>query len=398
MSLVAQIPEIELHSPSVRTVSVSARHEAWFEIREQDLPRWDGLLLGTDSWLYQYPFWNEPQRPLGIKPRYLAWGPAGRPQAYVCILTIGFRPAKIGLVFRGPTCLQAGAEISHSALAELMDWARAQGYMFIRFTHSDPEMLSHIASHGDARDIDAFPYFQDYPMQSPDFVVAQCDNEEETLAGFDREVRRKLRRAGEIGYEFRSDDSPEALEKQWPLYRECSRRKGFRLERPLSVYMEMLRQARPNNCARVYSVHLNGKPVGSAVVVRDGNSAHCVLAAFTSDHKQSAAFLHWKSMRDMYRLGARNYNFGPGPGSLARFKQQFAAQRVPYPGPLTMVLNKNWFRVWWKALFPVAKILRPALVGAFSRVCLLTSSAAFHLQSERIRKSVHSHFFRKAEA
>lgn len=366
MSLVAHVPKIALPSPAVRTVGTA--RAAWCEILSEDLPRWDELLLQTDSWLYQYPLWNEPQRALGLTPRYLAWGPSGRPLAFVCILTIGVRPGKIGLVFRGPVSLQAEAEIPQAAHQELLEWARAQGYMFIRFTHSDPEVLSRIASHGDARGVDVFPYFLDYPILSPDFVVAQYASDEETLDSFDREVRRKLRRASEFGYEFRSDDSPEALARLWPLYRECSRRKGFRLERPLSVYMEILRRAQPHCCARVYSVHLHGEAVGSTVVVRDGTSAHCVLAAFTREHRRSAAFLHWNSMRDMYRLGAHKYNLGPGPGSLARFKRQFAAQRVAYPGPLTMVLNQKWFRVWENALFPVAKFLRPALVEVFSRV------------------------------
>jgi lipid II:glycine glycyltransferase (peptidoglycan interpeptide bridge formation enzyme) len=225
-----------------------------------------------------------------------------------------------------------------------------------------------VAQCGHARDFDAFPYFLDYPILSPDFVVAQFDTEADTLASFDRELRRKLRMASEIGYEFRSDDSPEALAKLWPLYQECSQRKHFRLERPLSVYMEMLRLARPHNCARVYSAHLDGRAVGSALVLRDGASAHCVLAAFDAAHRKSAAFLHWKSMRDMSRMGARRYNLGPGPGSLARFKQQFSRQRVSYPGPLTVVLKENWFQFWWKAVFPIAKSLRPLLRGLVSRV------------------------------
>jgi hypothetical protein len=366
MSLVAHVPEIDVHSPAAGTVS--AARAAWCEIAPQDLPRWDELLLGTDVWLYQYPLWNEPLRTIGLKPRYLAWGPSGSPLVFVCILTVGFRPAKIGLVFRGPSCLKPGQQIPQAALAELLDWARARGYTFIRFTHSHPEVLNHLSACGHARELDVFPYFQDYPILSPDFVVVQHESEEETLNSFDREVRRKLRRAAEIGYEFHSDDSPEALAKLWPQYQECSRRKGFRLERPLSVYMEILRRAQPHNCARVYSVHLNGNPVGSALVVRDGVSAHCILAAFVREHRSSAVFLHWKSMRDMYRLGAHNYNFGPGPGSLARFKQQFAAQHGAYPGPLTVVLNESWFQVWKNVLFPVAKLLRPLLVEIVSRV------------------------------
>lgn len=390
MSLAEPIPELALDASRLR--SASTARAAWFDIRREDLAQWNDLLLGSDAWLYQYSFWNEPLRALGLTPRYLAWGQPSQPLAYVCILNIGFRPAKIGLVFRGPVCLRAGAEIPQGAIAELMDWAHAQGYMFIRFTHSDREVLRRIAARGSAREIDAFPYFQDYPVQSPDFVVAQCESEDGTLAGFDREVRRKLRRAAELGYEFRSDDAPEALARQWPLYLECARRKGFRLERPLSVYMEMLRRAHPHNCARIYSVHLGGEIVGSTMTLRDGASAHCVLAAFTPEHRHSAVFLHWKSMRDMYRLGARNYNFGPGPGSLARFKKQFTRRSVaaPFPRPLTMVLNHNWFRVWWKALFPVVKLLRPAVVGAFARVCLIDNSAALRSQPETLRQNDRS--------
>jgi hypothetical protein len=364
---ISQIPAPEVRPPQIDGQQLDAR-PAWFEIRQRDLSVWNNVLLGTNTWLYQYPFWNEPYRPLWLTPRYLAWGTQDQPRAYVCILTVGLRPAKIGLVFRGPTSLRADAEIPQAALLDLLDWTRSEGYMFVRFTHSDSEILTRLATIGHAQHSDAFPYFLDYPVLSPDYVVEQCVTEGETLASFDREARRKIRRAIEAGYEFRSDDSPEALAQLWPLYQECSQRKHFRLERPLSVYMEMLRLARPHDCARIYSVWLNGKVVGSTLVVRDRTSAHCVLAAFDAAHRQSAAFLHWMSMRNMYRLGAHRYNLAPGPGSLARFKQQFTRRTVAYPGPLTVVLKENWFRVWSTAVFPVAKSLRPMLRSIVSRV------------------------------
>jgi hypothetical protein len=365
MSLVAHVPEIELVSPSASTVVVA--RESWCEILSQDLPLWNDVLLRTNAWLYQYPLWNEPQRTFGLTPRYLAWGPADDRDAFACVLSVGFRGAKIGLVFRGPTSLKPGRAIPPAALAGLLNWARAEGYMFMRFTHSDPEILSHIACNGRVHDRDVFPYLLDYPILSPDYVVQQCDSEEETLAHFDREVKRKLRRAAETGYEFCVLESPESLAKLWPLYEECSHRKGFRLERPLSVYMDILRWAHPHHCGRVYSVRLNGETVGSTLVVRDGVSAHCILAAFVQEHRSSAVFLHWKSMRDLYRTGIRYYNLGPGPGSLARFKEQFSGRQVAYPPPVTIVLNKWKFQVWKTALFPIAKLVRPALVQFFSR-------------------------------
>jgi hypothetical protein len=356
-TLVSSIP-IPISGIGVRA---SAPAAAWFEVRRQDLPLWNNVLLDTDASLYQYPFWNEPYRPLWVTPRYLAWGTQDRPLTFVSILTIGFGPTKIGLVFRGPSRIHSRHEHFHAAVNELVNWARADGYMFIRFTHHDPEVLTQLAACGHAEAFDAFPYFLDYPVLSPDYVVEQHASDDETLAGFDREVRRKLRRASELGYEFRAEDSPEALSNAWPLYRECAQRKHFRLERPLSVYMEMMRLAQVHDCVRLYSVHFKGKLVGSTLVFRDRDMAHCQLAAFDVQHRQAAVFLHWHAMRDMYRMGARRYNLGPGPGSLARFKQQFCKNSVAYPGALTLVLNEGWFRIWRKMIFPVAKYLRPML-------------------------------------
>jgi Acetyltransferase (GNAT) domain len=348
--------------------SIHAVASPWFEVRSQDLPLWNDLLLTTDTSLHQYPFWNQPYSAMGLTPRYVAWGPQHQPHAYACILTVGFGPAKIGLVFRGPTCVRPGVKLLQGAIEGLLDWARAEDYLFIRFTHSDPQVLAQLAAAGHAEAIDAFPYFLDYPILSPDYIVEQHDSAEETLAGFDREVRRKIRRATEQGYEFRVEDSPEALAQVWPLYQECARRKHFRLERPLSVYMETLRQGQPHGCVRVYSALLNGKVVGSAVVLRDRTTAHCFLAAFEAEHRQSAVFLHWNAMRDMQSQGVLRYNLGPGPGSLARFKQQFTQTPVSYPGPLTIVLKQNWFQFWWKWIFPVAKRLRPTLISLMATV------------------------------
>jgi lipid II:glycine glycyltransferase (peptidoglycan interpeptide bridge formation enzyme) len=115
-------------------------------------------------------------------------------------------------------------------------------------------------------------------------------------------------------------------------------------------------------------VYLNGKMVGSSLVFRDRTTAHSQLAAFDAKHRHAAVFLHWHAMRDMYRMGARRYNLGPAPGSLARFKQQFCEHPVSYPGAITVVLKQGWFKVWQKAIFPVARGIRPTLRTIVSNI------------------------------
>jgi hypothetical protein len=337
----------------------STIQSTWSEIGVADLCAWNDVLFRSGASIYQYPFWNEPYRHLGVTPRYVLWGTPHRPKALAAVLTVGFGPAKIGLVFRGPIQLTPELGFSRSMLNELLAWARSQGYMFLRFTHSDPEILSGLAAASDrALDSDEFPYMQDYPIVSGDYIVEQSDGDEETLDSFDREARRKIRRADEAGYEFRSTDSLEELAAVWPLYEQCARRKKFRVERPLSFFLDLMRGARLNHLARLYNVHLKGNVVGSTLVFRDRTTAHCQIAAFEPEHRQSSTFLHWHAMRDMYRMGARRYNLGPGPGSLVRFKSMFCTP-AQYPGPLTVVLKENWFQMWKKGFIPIARRFRP---------------------------------------
>ena len=75
-----------------------AASAVWSEMGPERLSEWNNLLLGSGASLYQYPLWNEPQRPLWLRPRYLVLEDREHLLAYVCILTIGFGPAKIGLV------------------------------------------------------------------------------------------------------------------------------------------------------------------------------------------------------------------------------------------------------------------------------------------------------------
>ena len=240
MSLAAPISAIEVRSTS------AAIYAHWSELHRRDLPAWNNLLRATDASVYQYPFWNEPYRRLWVRPRYLAWGTPRDPLAFATILTVGAGPAKIGLVFRGPAQLASDIQLPRTMFQELLQWSRSQGYMFLRFTHSDPQILTNVATAGDAigakaLDLDAFPYLCDYPIVSEDYIVQQHESEEETMASFGREARRKIRRGLDAGYEVHSDDSPSALQKNWQLFHECAQRKHFRLERPLSFYMDLMR-------------------------------------------------------------------------------------------------------------------------------------------------------------
>ena len=353
MTAVLQTPE----------VACTSADTAWSEIPAEKLPYWNDLLLQTGASVYQYPFASAPYERLFFTPRHLAYGAQEKPSAYACILTVGFHGFRVGLVFRGPVSLVGRGPVPQEALASLSRWAAREGYVFLRFTPEDAPTFGAIATMPGAHRSDLFPFYLDYGQSAPELVVEQKESDTEMLASFDREARRKIRRASECNYEIRSAYSEQALAELWPLYEQCVRRKGFRLERPLSFYKDLVRAARCHDAVRIYSAWLDGRPCAMTLVLRDRDTAHCLLAAHDAADGThgTATLLHWTSMRDMHRLGTRYYNMGSAPGSLARFKQQFSPRPVICPGVVSLVVDERRFKLWRGILLPLARAVRPSV-------------------------------------
>ena len=98
--------------------------DVWVPILRDDLAAWNARLLATTASIYQYPYWNEPYRPLGLTPTYLVYGGHASPTAYVCLLSLRVPGGRIGLVLRGPVLLDARTS-PQVASEGLREWARA---------------------------------------------------------------------------------------------------------------------------------------------------------------------------------------------------------------------------------------------------------------------------------
>ena len=357
-----------LAPPDIEGPGVTGPQAAWSEISPEEAADWNDRLLRSNADLQQYPYWNESYRRVYLIPRYLAWPSLGRPQGFACILTLGPRHYRIGLLVRGPVSLTP-APLPDSALGALWAWTKAQGYFFLRCTHRDGALLNRLAASAPSQRVDAFPF---YPDAFDELIVDQKADDREMLSGFDREVRRKLRRAGEAGFEITRSDSPETLSAMWALFEGCCRRKGFRLYRSREGYCDIVRRARHTGCAWVYAVYKDGRAVASSLVCLDGRSAHCIVAALDLQALQGApspsVLLHWHSMREMYRLGRAEYNFGGGPETVAQFKNQFSPRLQSFPAPVTLAVRPLAFRIWLQAILPFVRELAPIVKWFVSRI------------------------------
>jgi hypothetical protein len=322
---------------------------SWQEIAEADLPTWNRRLLQTDASFLQFPYWNDTYRISRFKPIYLMWGDSRAPLAYVCVLTVQLG-LRIGLVQRGPVELVRGA-LTGEVLNSLYEWAKSRHYAFLRFSHSDADLLGLIASVPFAHQrFDSFPLYPGYAAAPFELVIDQKDEDRATLAGFHREARRQIRRALEAGYAVRSSDGPEQFAEAWQLFLACSKRRRFTMNRSAESYLDMIRLARPYGCARTYTVYSNGLAIGAALVVRDKDTAIALRAAAELRKPSCSALLHWVAMRDMFRTGVSCYSVGPSGPPVSLFKDRFSPRRVLCLPPVTVQVSPHLCRIWRVAL------------------------------------------------
>jgi hypothetical protein len=330
----------------------------WTPIEGDDLDRWNSVLLGTDAHLYQYPYWNEPLRYIHFTPDYLIYTDGREPLAYLCVLRTGVPRLRMGIVRGGPVALKG--ELPHAASKALLEWAKAAGYVFIRFSHESGDVLEKVGTHGSVDHRDPLPF---YPPPEQELIVEQLADDDETAARFQAVARRNIRSAREAAYVIEESDSPGSLEHARPIFAALSGRKGQVFSRPFASYVELVRLAARHRAARLYTASLDGTPLQAALVVRDRNTAHYVIGALDveklGNRPSPGCLLHWQAMRAFHRAGAQFYNLGSwGSGGLRIFKSKFRPLERRHPPPLTLVVQPSMYRLWTGTM-PLLRNSRP---------------------------------------
>lgn len=338
---------------------------SWSPVRSSDVDSWNSRLQSTKATYRQYPYWTESYCHRGIIPRYLIYGPdSNAPDAFACILTFRYFGMLIGLLHHGPVLLNDDGSVDTAMVQKLTEWAKQEGYIFLRATNSDVNVINCIKSSVRFDEVNAFPGLGDARNAG---LIEQIEDDDEMLKTFQPICRREIKAARNAGYEIHSADSPQALEDAWPMFVSHAELKGFRVApRPYSELLEVFRRAQPHRLARLYTAYLQGRAVQSIVIIRHGSTAELLLAATNIENLGSevspSCLLHWHAMRDLYGEGCQVYNIsGPGDGTkskVGQFKKKFRPVFVLHPGPLTIVINPFVYRLWRTSFFRIFIPLR----------------------------------------
>jgi hypothetical protein len=340
----------------------------WRLLPGSEVDRWNVVLRESDATYRQYPYWTESFRQRGITPVYLVYGTDLRsPDAFACVLSFRHFGMLIGLLHHGPVMLREGASVDREMVEDLVEWAKTEGYVFLRVTNSEASVIDRIKSYARFDNLNAFQGLGDARNAG---IIDQVESDEEMLKSFQPICRREIKAAQQAGYEIRSTDSPDAFEEAWPMFVAHAELKGFRVAtRPYTELVEVFRRAQPHGLARLFTAHIHGEVIQSIVVIRHGRTAELLLGATNVKSRQREAspscLLHWHAMREFYREGCQVYNIsGPGDGTkskVGQFKRKFRPTFIVHPPPVTLVVNPFVYRVWRTGLFRVFIPLRSRL-------------------------------------
>jgi len=337
----------------------------WKKIKRSEFDKWNKRLSKIDAHLFQYPMWNEPFRKMYFKPLYLVLEEETGVRLYVAILSLGFFPYRVGLIQRGPVVL-AGNGVKEDDFKALREWLRARGFIFVRFTGRNREMLSVIKSMNLTSEEEPFPFYRD---MREELVIHNNDNIDNLFNNFPKKCRYKIRRARKSGYVVKHTTSVDELEAIWPLFQKVAMVKGFK-RRPLKSFVVLFNYAHTIGFVRLFSVYHNKNLVAARIMIRDKNSAYSLSSALDRDalfkNISPGLLLHWESMQYFFSNSIKLYNFGSRSGSVYEFKNSFHPEELVNPLPVVMIINNLLYRSWknlvlnyfYKMFFRIKKLIR----------------------------------------
>ncbi|MFO0982776.1 MAG: GNAT family N-acetyltransferase [Planctomycetota bacterium] len=327
----------------------------WSRIAATDLDWWNRRLMQSDAAIQQLPCFAESLHQPCCRAIYVFCGPAQDPIAYACVRTMAGAPIKIGLVFRGPVLLSAAAP-PRQILASLHAWAARDGYVFLRFSHWDTQLLDAVAEAApDHERADAFPFLKDCDSE---LTVALTHDDASMLGRFSRlRAPQPERRTGDglRGSRRGSGGRPRRGLAAVPQAASAQASPGAEAR-----FVELHRRAAQHAGARVYTACLDQRPIQFILVIRAGITAEYWMGAIDLDalggRASPGVLLHWRAMRDFAAMGCTRYNLGTRSGSVLRFKQKFRPSER-HIAPVTVIIEPHLYRCWrWLALEVVAPI------------------------------------------
>ena len=201
----------------------------------------------------------------------------------------------------------------------------------------------------------------DEHLQVPHSRIVELREDDELLAGFDKDTRYSVRRAEREGVEVTLVDDPDtgAIDELYALVAETQARAGFALP-PLERYRIAWSALAAAGRATILEARRDGVLLASGMVVIEGDRSFYLFSGSRREErgepKRYASYaLQWAMMRAARERGARHHDLWgvapPDAGSdhpwhgVGHFKKGFGGREVRWAGSWDLVVDPTLYRL-----------------------------------------------------
>ena len=336
---------------------------SWKKIPTKETENWNEKLKTTNAAFYQYPYYVSGEYDSFLsKAVFIEYRKEDTIMAYAAIIEIGLPPFKIGVIDNGPVILDDTIDL-YKAIQDLKKFAQQSSYMHLQLRPAFGSLM-----HTILKDDAAFEpkiYFPFHKKVEFDWNIYNKP-EEELLAGFKMQCRRKIVLAGRVPYKFFKVEDEKSLTDIRNLFDEVTDTKGYGFL-PFKIYESIYRKGKKHNLCDFYAVYLNDKLVNVALIMKDAQSFYHYTSALTvhgyKANESPPAKLHFFIMQDCFYNEHKDYydiSFG-GSDNLIRFKELFNPVEIERPSYYTFIVKKRLLNFTTKFLAGNATALRRLL-------------------------------------
>ena len=329
----------------------------WEIIKKKEIESWNEKLKQTTATLFQYPYYLSGKYDSALFDRlFIKYINNNKELAFAAIIEFGIFPFKTVIIDEGPVILDEEID-PRIMLDDLIKFLKKKFYIYVQIQppteafesllNRDPEFKKEV-------------YYPFHKKEEAEWNIYN-QPEEELLAGFKAQGRRKIVLAGRVPFEFCKMKSESHLKDVENLFKQVEKTKRRRYI-PFSALLKIYKNGKKHNLCEIYCVYLNNEMVNAVFIIKD---AHCFYH-FTSamlvkgyhQNESPPAKLHLYIMKDCFYNEHKNYyNISSGGTyNLIRFKELFnpvEVKKLPY---YTQVLEKKSFSFFKKILPKTQKV------------------------------------------
>ncbi len=332
---------------------------SWKIINPADIDSWNEKLQQTKAPYYQYPYYALAVYSSAFsKPLAIQYVKENEVLAFASIIEFGVFPFKVAVVDGGPVLLNEAVSF-REVMDALQLFGRKKRYIYLQVRPVDAAAEECIKQNPAYKQEIYFPYH----IKELAELNIYNHPEEQLLAGFKMQGRRKIVLAGRVDYQFHKLSTREQLQQVSAIFKEVQYAKGYQFM-PFHVFQRIFNNGNRHGLCDIYLASLNNEIVNALIIVKDAQSFYHLSSAIVvkgfKESESPPAKLHFFAMQDcFYNEQKSYYNISHGGSdNLKRFKELFNPVEVYKPAYYTYVINKGMIWLFKKVTLEKVRRLR----------------------------------------